>query len=470
MARTARKGRPDAPKSNGVPRGDGGPEASGVAARRAALSLVHRALGEHAFDEIGEAALPSRLEPRDRAFVKHLSAQTLRRLGQIRIALKRFMSKPPHKGSRLEALLAIGACQILFLDTPPHAAVDSSVRLAGEARDTARCKGLINAVLRRVADSREELLAEIGEEANTPAWLFERWSKAYGADTAREIAAAHLHDAPLDITAKDDAAGWAGRLEGTLTATGSIRLARSGDVTALPGFEDGAWWVQDAAAALPAKLLGDVAGKRVADLCAAPGGKTAQLAAAGASVTAVDRDETRMARLSENLERLKLAAATVTADLLGYRPDEPFDAVLLDAPCTATGTVRRHPDIPWQRRPADVGQLADLQAALLDQAISLTKPGGTIVYATCSLEPEEGERQAERALAGGRVERLPIRAEEIGGLADCLTPQGELRTLPCRSPGADGGMDGFLCRPAAPPRLKSFRPRPFRLPFIRLSH
>lgn len=418
--------------------------AAGLDARRAALAIVHRALSTGDLDEPEGLAGTGGMEARDRAFVKHLSAQTLRRLGQIRAALKRFMSKPPHKASRLEALLAIGACQILFLDTPAHAAVDSSVRLATERRDTARCRGLVNAVLRRVADNREALLAELDETANTPGWLWERWVKTYGAETAAAIARAHLQDAPLDITPKSDAAGWAERLGGTPTSTGSIRLARPGDVTALPGFAEGAWWVQDAAAALPAKLLGDVAGQRVADLCAAPGGKTAQLAAAGAEVVAIDRDEARMARLRENLDRLELKAETVVGDVLSYGADGEFDAVLLDAPCTATGTIRRHPDIPWQRRAADVGQLAGLQAALLDRALSLVKPGGLVVYATCSLEPEEGEAIAEGAFAGGKAERVALRADEIGGLETCLTANGDLRTLPSISPGAEGGMDGFF--------------------------
>ncbi|ESR26131.1 RsmB/NOP family class I SAM-dependent RNA methyltransferase [Lutibaculum baratangense] len=417
---------------------------SGLAARRAALHLVLQALSDRAPEDPDAVALPAGLEPRDRAFVKNLSTQTVRRLGQIRAALKRFMDRPPHRGSRLEALLAIGACQILFLETPAHAAVDSSVRLSALSRDTARCKGLINAVLRRLSDNREALLSEIGEAVNTPSWLRERWARAYGEETAAAITAAHMVEPPLDLTVKADPASWAERLGGAVTATGSVRLARAGDVTALPGFEDGAWWVQDTAAALPARLLGDVRGKRVADLCAAPGGKTAQLVTAGALLTAVDREEDRMARLRENLARLSLQAETVVADILDYRPAEPFDAVLLDAPCTATGTIRRHPDVPWQRRPADVAQLASLQSALLKHASSLVRPGGTIVFATCSLEPEEGEEQVAGALARGDAERMPLVPGEFGISADCLTPQGDLRTLPCRSPGVEGGMDGFF--------------------------
>jgi 16S rRNA (cytosine967-C5)-methyltransferase len=225
-----------------------------------------------------------------------------------------------------------------------------------------------------------------------------------------------------------------------------VRVLAHGPVPQMPGYDEGAWWVQDAAAALPAKLLGDVRGRAVADLCAAPGGKTAQLAAMGAKVTAVDRSPARLARLERNLARLQLAAETIAADVTQWRGG-PFDAVLLDAPCSSTGTIRRHPDIPWLKRAADVAALAALQHRLIDAAAELTRPGGVLVYCTCSLEPEEGI-EVVRALLdrNAKLRRQPITADEVGGLADALTADGDLRTLPCHLDDPDSrlsGLDGF---------------------------
>ncbi|HMN88113.1 MAG TPA: RsmB/NOP family class I SAM-dependent RNA methyltransferase, partial [Bauldia sp.] len=282
---------------------------------------------------------------------------------------------------------------------------------------------------------------------NTPDWLWTRWVSAYGEETARAIAAAHRVEPALDLTVRSDAAGWAERLGGIVLPTGSVRLVPSGPVDALPGFTEGAWWVQDAAAALPARLLGDVAGKHVADLCAAPGGKTAALAAAGARVTAVDASAARLTRLSANLARLGLSAETVAADILAWEPDAAFDAILLDAPCTATGTIRRHPDIAWLKRPEDVAKLADLQGRMLDRIVPWLKPGGTLVYCTCSLEPEEGEAQAARLAARPALAPRPVTAAEIGGLGEAVTPAGTVRTLPSQLPGATprlSGVDGFF--------------------------
>ncbi|MEI7610759.1 MAG: RsmB/NOP family class I SAM-dependent RNA methyltransferase, partial [Rhodospirillaceae bacterium] len=272
------------------------------------------------------------------------------------------------------------------------------------------------------------------------------WSAAYGPDTARAIAEAHLHEAPLDLTLKNPAesALWAERLEAEVLATGSLRRAAGGAVAELPGFADGGWWVQDAAAALPATLFGDLAGRRVYDLCAAPGGKTAQLAALGAQVTAVDRSAPRLERLATNLARLGLAAATVAADAALWQPEESADAILLDAPCSATGTIRRHPDIPHLKDRADVAKLAALQRRLLARAVALLKPGGTLVYTVCSLQPEEGEEQIAALLAAGApVSRRPLVAGEAGVPDAALTAAGDLRTLPCHL-AALGGMDGFF--------------------------
>jgi 16S rRNA (cytosine967-C5)-methyltransferase len=270
--------------------------------------------------------------------------------------------------------------------------------------------------------------------------------KAYGASTARAIAAANGHEPALDLTVRQDAAIWAERLHGRVLPTGSVRMLSHGAIALLPGFSEGAWWVQDAAAALPAPLLGDVRGLEIADLCAAPGGKTAQLSAAGACVTAVDRAPARIARVVGNLARLNLTAETVTADVLDWQAG-PFDAVLLDAPCSSTGTIRRHPDIPWLKAEADIATMADLQTRLLDRAVELVKPGRRLVYCVCSLEPEEGEQQIVQLLARDkRVVRDAITADDVCGCSEFITPDGDLRTLPTHLPDPDprwAGLDGF---------------------------
>jgi 16S rRNA (cytosine967-C5)-methyltransferase len=277
---------------------------------------------------------------------------------------------------------------------------------------------------------------------NTPAWLFERWATAYGEATAVKIAAAHLATPPLDISVREDRTGWAKRLEATILPNGSLRRA-SAPVELLPGFAEGAWWVQDAAAAMPAKLLGDVRGKIVLDLCAAPGGKTAQLAVAGAKVIAVDRSKERMVRLAQNMQRLGLQVGTVIADVATWNPPGQADAVLLDAPCSATGTIRRHPDLPWLKRPSDLAALIGVQDAMLRNAVRMLKPGGILVYAVCSLEPEEGPARIDNLLSAGTgLRRVPIDSDEIGDLTAAVTPGGDMRTLPCH--WADkGGLDGF---------------------------
>jgi len=283
---------------------------------------------------------------------------------------------------------------------------------------------------------------------DTPEWLMERWAAHYGVATARAIAVAHTQEPALDLTVKSDPAKWAAALDGRVLDTGTVRAVASGPVPQLPGYDDGAWWVQDAAAALPAKLLGDIRGKSVADLCAAPGGKTAQLAQAGAQVTAIDRSPARVARLRENLTRLSLQAETVVADAVEWAgPPEGFDGILIDAPCTSTGTIRRHPDVAWLRQESDIAALTALQQRLLKKSVSLLKPGGTLVYCTCSLEPEEGEQAVAALLASEpALRRVPIEASEVAGLAEIITADGDLRTLPSHLPNADpklGGLDGF---------------------------
>lgn len=407
-----------------------------------AAVLVDKRLLDEALD--ANPAL-SRLEERDRAFARLLVATVLRRLGQLDDVIGRCLERGlPHKARRAKDVLRLGACQLLFLDTPPHAAIATSVDLV-KGTPLAGFSGLINAVLRRLdREGRAWVAAQDAARLNTPDWLWHSWVAAYGEDVARAIAAAHLGEAPVDISVAGEPADWAERLQAEALPTGSLRRKAGGDITALPGFAAGAWWVQDMAAALPARLLGDVKGKRVADLCAAPGGKALQLAVAGAQVTAVDRSAKRLVRFSQNLERLKLSAEIVEADAAAWRPAEPFDAVLLDAPCTATGTLRRHPDGMRLKGPGDVAALADQQAALLRAALAMLKPGGTLVYCVCSLEPEEGEAQVERLLAAEPgVRRVPIAAAELGGLAELVTPAGDLRTLPCHL-AEKGGMDAFF--------------------------
>ncbi len=416
------------------------------AARGVAFELLQAVLRRRRpLDEAlaGHAGL-ARMEARDRAFARMLVATTLRRLGQIDAVLDRCVTRPlPARAAAVRDLLRLGAAQLLFLGTPAHAAVDGTVEaVARGGPEAAGFKGLANAVLRRIAN--EGPPAAISDPAvNTPAWLWDSWRAAYGEATASAIAAAHLAEPPLDLTVKGDAAAWAARLGATVLPTGGLRRPLGGAIEELPGYAEGAWWVQDAAAALPARLLGPVAGLRVVDLCAAPGGKTAQLAAAGAKVTAVDRSAARLERLAANLARLHLVARIVAADAAQWRPPAPADAVLLDAPCTATGTIRRHPDIPWLKTPDDLAKLVPLQDRLLAAAVEMMAPGGVLVYCVCSLQPEEGPRRVEGLLAAGApVERVAIDPAEIGGLAEAITETGELRTLPCHLAEL-GGLDGF---------------------------
>ncbi len=432
------------------------PEVPGLAARRIATDILDGVLRRRQpLDELlaGKAAHPgiATLADRDRALMRRLAATVLRRLGTLRHLLGTFLERGfPPDAPRCETVLLVGAAQILWLDVPDHAAVDLSVRLAQGDRRAGRYAGLVNAVLRRVAQNRDALLAD-DTPRDTPDWLLARWSAAYGAETAAAIAKANGHEPALDVTVKADPAAWAEHLHGRVLPTGTVRTLVQGSIALLPGFQEGAWWVQDAAAAIPSRLLGDLRGRSVADLCAAPGGKTAQLANAGAHVTALDRSPARLARLRDNLKRLSLEAETVAADALEWQPDSAdggaFDAVLLDAPCSSTGTVRRHPDIPWLKSEADITALTSLQQRLLDKAVALTKAGGTLVYCVCSLEPEEGERQVEALLAREpRLRRQPISAAEVAGCGELVTAAGDLRTLPHLWSDPDprwAGLDGF---------------------------
>ena len=388
------------------------------------------------------------LSARDRALGHAIVAMALRRHGQIKHLLSRYLQKPlPRKSGEAREILIAGAAQILFMRIPVHAAIDTSVEIARLSPDATHFAGLINAVLRRLAEKGfDEETERSTRRLNTPDWLWRRWTAAYGDDTARQIADTHLQEPPLDISVKSDPARWAEALGGIVLPTGTVRITSPrGRIEDFPGYAEGAWWVQDAAAALPARLLGDVAGLDVLDLCAAPGGKTAQLAAAGAKLTAVDRSPARLERLQQNLSRLGLSADTVVAKAEEFRQSMSFDAVLLDAPCSATGIVRRNPDIPHLKRPEDIASLKSLQAKMLDNAVTLVRPGGLLVYCTCSLEPEEGEEQIEALLGrNNSLARVLIKPPEIGGAGHLITPKGDLRTLPCHVLGPAVGLDGFF--------------------------
>jgi 16S rRNA (cytosine967-C5)-methyltransferase len=429
-------------------------EVPGLAARRIAADILDGVLHRHRTldDQLdGSGAHPAlkALPDRDRALMRRLVATILRRLGTLRHLLSRLLDRGiPTDAPRAQSALLIGAAQILWMDVPDHAAVDLSVRLVQSDRRAAKYAGLINAVLRRCAREGKSLVEETAAQVlDVPQWLFARWSAQYGETTARQIATALRHEPSLDLTVKSEPTEWAARLHGECLPTGTVRTLLQGPVTMLPGFAEGAWWVQDAAAALPARLLGDVNGKRIADLCAAPGGKTAQLARAGAHVTAVDRSPARVARLRENLARLGLEAETMIADAVEWDGGSGgFDGILLDAPCTSTGTIRRHPDVAWLRQEADLAPLTALQGRLLQKAGGLLKPGGTLIYCTCSLEPEEGEQAVAALLAAEPgIRRAPIGAGEVAGLAE-LVRAGDLRTLPSHLPHSEprlGGLDGF---------------------------
>jgi len=385
------------------------------------------------------------LEPRDRAFARAIAAMCLRRLGQIDALLETRLQKPlPSTAHNIRTLMRCSIAELAFLGTPPHATISTAVSLTGALDKGYHYKGLVNAVLRRISeDGAEEVKAQDAAILNTPSWLWESWNAAYGEDVARTIAEAHLAEPPLDISVKGDAKDWVKDLEAELLPTGSLRRESGGRIEDLPGFRSGAIWVQDAAAALPAKLFGDVRGRRVLDLCAAPGGKTMQLAAKGAEVTALDKSAKRLALLSKNMKRTALTAKLQNGDASKWRPKEVAPFVLLDAPCSATGTLRRHPDVARLKKPEEISSLNETQSTLLDAAAEMVEAGGVLVYCVCSLQTEEGPDQIEAFLKRNQnFARVPIVAEDVGGLAELITANGELRTLPCHL--ADkGGVDGF---------------------------
>jgi 16S rRNA (cytosine967-C5)-methyltransferase len=431
-------------------RGDAGPE--GLAARRAAFAVLNdifykrRSLDE-ALDPRGAAGTAfMALESRDRAFVRLLVSVVLKRAREFDRHLETLLHEPLSAlaPAQLLTIFRMGMAQMSVLRTPPHAVVDTSVELAA-AEGISHHKSLVNAVLRRLArEGYEPLAPRDAGRAMLPDWLWSEWVADYGVETALSIAAAMMEDGPVDFSLRDPSpvniALWAQKLEAAVLPNGSLRKASGGFIPSLEGFEAGEWWVQNAAAALPAQILGAAPGMTVVDLCAAPGGKTAQLAAAGARVTALDRSAPRMQRLQENMQRLQLDVETVVADGAAWQPPVPVDAVLLDAPCSATGTLRHQPDALWLKQPADQKKLAALQARLLDNAWRMLKPGGALVYCTCSLQKEEGETQVDAFLARTPdAQRRPI---ALAALAPALTSEGDLRILP-QHWAESGGLDGF---------------------------
>lgn len=421
-----------------------------LAARQVALGLLNHVLGQkQPLDQAlerdeGIRSLPSR----DRAFCRMVVATTLRRLGQIDDLIARAEKKSAPKPIVLQNILRMGIAQILFMNVPDHAAVDTSVRLA-DAAELDRQKGFVNGLLRTITRQGQEWLSkQDASRLNTPEWLLKMWISDYELRTAAEIAQANLAEAPLDLTIKDekDRNYWQSTFKATQIGAGTLRCPSGGSVTEMPGFDDGMWWVQDASAAIPASLFGDVQGRAVVDLCAAPGGKTMQLAARGAHVIAVDRSANRLKRLEENLRRLRLSdnVRVLAEDATVWRPKEAPSLILLDAPCSATGTIRRNPDVPHLKNEADMQRLVNVQANILENAFNMLAPGGVLVYCTCSLQKAEGEAQIQRLFeAHDNAYKLPITAQEIGGLEDPVTDQGDLRILPYHL-AALGGMDGFF--------------------------
>lgn len=424
---------------------------SALSAREAAFDALDKVLiQKQPLDSVLEKLQPfTSLTSRDRAFARMLIATSLRRLGQIDNIIETHEERPgsASQNTALQNVLRIGIAQILFMNVPDHAAVDTSVRLC-ESKRMERQKGFVNGLLRNVIRQGSQLLdKQDPARLNTPEWLLKIWIEEYGLKTAAEISTANLVEAPLDITIKDQSTMnyWGATLQASSFPTGTLRRPSGGNVTSLSGFDDGMWWVQDASAAIPAQLFGDVAGKTVVDLCAAPGGKTAQLASMGANVIAVDRSAQRMKRLSQNIERLKLQdrVESYAADASQWMPKEAPSFILLDAPCSATGTIRRHPDVMHLKTPQDIESLIEVQKRILNHAFDILAPGGILVYCTCSLQKSEGEDQIHEFLGThSNAIRLGVQPNEIGDLTELITDHGDIRILPFMQ-AASGGMDGF---------------------------
>jgi 16S rRNA (cytosine967-C5)-methyltransferase len=411
--------------------------------------MVEHVLLDQALTAAFDSPIGRSLDGRDKAFARLLVVTVLRRHGELAAVLNHYLERPLAKQrTKVWLILLAGAAQLLLLDVKPHAAISLSVDLCRISPATRGFDRLINAVLRRTSETGSEVLSGLeGAVLNSPPWLTAALVETYGDGPARQIIEASLQEPGLDLSAKGDAKALADRLEGMLLPTGSVRLRSAGRIEELTGYADGDWWVQDAAAALPAQFFGAVDGKRVADLCSAPGGKTLQLAALGADVVSVDISKARLKRVHENLKRCGLQAKVEAQDVLTWQSETPFDAVLLDAPCSATGTLRRHPDILHHAEKSQLGDLLSLQASLLKQSAALVKPGGLLVYCTCSLLTVEGEAQVADFLSShSNFVRQPIVAGEAGVPGSWLTGDGDLRTLPHFTVNEEppvSGLDGF---------------------------
>ncbi len=409
-------------------------------AHKMLLKITNESLSlEDAWEQTKEVNL---LEQRDRSLCRLLVLTTLRQCGFIDYRIRQYaktMEKLP-----LSALMAlrIGFAHILFLHSPAHAVVNTCVNLL-EPHDKVM-RGLVNAVLRKAAANEAQIHdATQGWQQAIPNWLLSTWKKDYGLDHLGHIAQACLREPTLDISVKENREYWQKELGATLLPTGTLRLQHQDDIAQLPGFAEGAWWVQDAAAALPAMMAGDVKDKLVYDCCAAPGGKTAQFLAAGAKVVAIDQSSDRLLRLRENLQRIKMNANILSVDILTFKPNNLADVIFLDAPCSATGTLRRHPDLMIHKKPSDVPRLAKLQLSMLNHVAGLLKKDGLLIYAVCSLQNEEGPDVVEAFLKQNPgFTRVPVTAKDFNGWQEGVTSAGDLRTLP-HYMQAFGGMDGF---------------------------
>ncbi len=421
-----------------------------LAARQVALTLLENVLGrKNPLDTALDSSAEFRSLPqRDRGFCRMLVSTTLRRLGQVDDLITKTEEKPGNKTLQLHNVLRLGVTQIMFMDVPDHAAVDTSVRLA-EMLGMDRQKGFVNGLLRTIARIGREWLNRQDEgRLNTPEWLLKIWIDDFGLKTAAQIARANLAEAPLDITLRDetDRNYWASNLKASEVGNGTLRRISGGPIHEIPGYDEGQWWIQDAAAAIPALLFGDIAGKTVIDLCAAPGGKSAQLAARGAHVVAIDRSAQRLKKLEQNLARLRLSdkVQVIASDAASWQPKEPPQFILVDAPCTATGTIRRHPDVPHLKSMRDLESLVPTQMRILENAFNILSPGGVLVFCTCSLQKCEGEDQIHHLLSQHpTAAKIAIKPEEIGGIHEAVTENGDVRTLPFHL-AASGGIDGFF--------------------------
>lgn len=422
--------------------------AESLKTRKLALSILHkiRSEGEDANDALEQVLSSANLDTRDRSFVMLLVMIVLRRQGIVNSLLKKFLSKPldPEKMGYVIDVLHLGAVQILWLQTPPHAAVHSAVELVKNSRFKGMAK-MVNAVLQNVNREGVTKLHEVDQaKACLPAWLWNRWNAQYGEEAAHAMARQTQIEPALDFTLKQpqDAPYWAKQLEARILPNGSLRREMGGKISELPGYEEGAWWIQDAGAAMAVSLLHIKPGETVLDLCAAPGGKTIQLALAGAQVTAVDKSSMRLKQVEENIRRMGVQVNIQKGDIMLWSPPGLVDAIVLDAPCSATGTLRRHPELAWAKSNDDVHELAALQLQMLKRAIGWLKPGGRLVYSVCSLEKEEGEHHVE-ALKDTKVKLSPLSTSEFPWAEGMITDEGILRTLPYYW-GEEGGIDGFF--------------------------